>query len=171
MTSLNARDQSSSAENTAHPAPVSVLHVDDATYFLDVCRIHLERHGIQVTPVESVSEALPLLASGAFDVILSDYEMPDTDGIGFLKILQKDRCPIPFILFTASDDDDLRIEAMSNGATHYVRKGGDPKVMFAELAYTIGEISWRYRAEEAVDSPRKTPDTQTRYPLSGTRES
>lgn len=128
---------------------LSVLYVDDEPALLDVCKRYLERRSdISVSVADSVTNALNLLDTFPFDVIISDYQMPGTDGIGFLKILKEKHCNIPFILFTGRGREEVVIEAINNGATYYIQKGGDPKSQFAELDHKIREASRRRQAEE-----------------------
>lgn len=137
-------------ETTAGKPPMlSVLYVDDEPTLLNVCKLYLERRSdISVSITDSVEHALKLLDTFSFDVIISDYQMPDTDGIGFLKILKEKQSSIPFILFTGRGREEVVIEAINNGATYYIQKGGDPKSQFAELDHKIREASRRRKAEE-----------------------
>jgi len=130
---------------------ISVLYVDDEPALLNVSKIYLERRSdISVTIARSVDEALHHLESSVFDVIISDYQMPGTNGIGFLKILKERACPVPFILFTGRGREEVVIEAINNGATYYIQKGGDPKSQFAELDHKIREASRRHKAEKGL---------------------
>jgi PAS domain S-box-containing protein len=138
-------------DTTRRPHKVSVLYVDDEPALLNVSKIYLERRSdISVTIAGSVPEALLLLETCLFDVIISDYQMPGTDGIGFLKILKENQCSIPFILFTGRGREEVVIEAINNGATYYIQKGGDPKSQFAELDHKIREACRRHKAEKGL---------------------
>jgi PAS domain S-box-containing protein len=139
-----------SPEIKAGKQPVlSVLYVDDDPVLLDICKLYLERRSdISVSIADSVRNALNLLDTYSFDVIISDYQMPGIDGIGFLKILKEKHCNVPFILFTGRGREEIVIEAINNGATYYIQKGGDPKSQFAELDHKIREASRRRQAEE-----------------------
>ena len=161
--SFQGPNPSSQGECPVHPFPISVLYIDDETFFLDTCKVYLERHGIVVTTAISVREALPLLESGMFDVILSDYQMPEINGIEFLRILQKKKNTIPVIIFSGNGSEELLMEAISNGATDYLQKGGDPKSMFAELARKIQVVSRRCKAEEALKNPELLYKTLFEY--------
>jgi len=135
--------------NPGIPPVLSVLYVDDEPTLLNICKLYLERRSdISVSITGSVENALKLLDTFSFDVIISDFQMPGTDGIGFLKILKDKQCTIPFILFTGRGREEVVIEAINNGATYYIQKGGDPKSQFAELDHKIREASRRRRAEE-----------------------
>jgi len=130
---------------------LKVLHVDDEPVFRDVCRIFLGKYGISVTPAASVREALHLLESGKFDVILSDYQMPGIDGAGFLNMLRGKHINLPFVLFSGLTPDKMSDDITGSGAVYYVRKGGEPRKMFDELAGRIRDAS---RADREDACPR-----------------
>ena len=139
--------------DTVRPPVLSVLYVDDEPFLLDVCKLYLERRpDISVSTASSVEKALTLLDSTTFDVIISDYQMTGTDGIGFLKILKKKQCSIPFILFTGRGREEVMTEAINNGAMFYIQKGGNPRSQFAELDQKVREAcGWRH-AEETLQN-------------------
>jgi len=127
---------------------ISVLYVDDEPVLLDICRLFLQRSGdIQVTTSTSALEGLSLLTSGAFDAIISDYQMPGMDGIEFLKAVRRDNKTIPFIIFTGRGREEIVIEALKEGADLYLQKGGDPHSQFAELKNNIEQIVRQRKAE------------------------
>jgi DNA-binding NtrC family response regulator len=142
--------------NTVRSQVLSVLYVDDEPLLLDVCKLYLEQcSDISVSVSSSVENALTLLETTNFDVIISDYQMPGTDGIGFLKILKEMRCSIPFILFTGRGREEVIVEAMSNGAMFYIQKGGwHSRSPFAELNKKIYEASRRSTAGDTVKEDR-----------------
>jgi PAS domain S-box-containing protein len=130
---------------------IDVLYVDDEVSLLEVCKIFLEQKGeIFVTVAPSAIKALEILDNFSFDVIISDYQMPGMDGIAFLKHLQKKKDPTPFFLFTGKGREEIVIEAINNGATYYIQKGGNCEAQFAELEHKIKEAARRRRAEDAL---------------------
>ncbi len=119
---------------------ISVLLVDDESVILDIARAFLERHGeFSVTTAQSAQEGLTLLNERGFDAVVSDYEMPGINGLGFLKAIREQGNRIPFIIFTGRGREDVVIEALNAGADYYIQKGGDPRAQFTELAYKIRE--------------------------------
>ena len=130
---------------------ISLLYVDDEPALLDLCQRFLEREGdISVVTVSSVGDALLRMAAGKFDAIISDYQMPDIDGIAFLKRVRLQSPDIPFILFTGRGREEVVIEAINNGADSYVQKGGDPRAQFKELSHLIRQIVRRRKAENEL---------------------
>ncbi len=128
-----------------------MLYVDDEPGLLEIVKLFLEDSGeFLVMTYSRVSDALKALASEHFDVIISDYQMPEMDGIEFLKKVKQRPIAIPFILFTGRGREEVAIEAINNGAEFYIRKGTDTKAQFAELTNVIRQAVARRTAEEAV---------------------
>ena len=132
-------------------APISVIYVDDEPSLLDIARLFLERTGgFSVSTVASGKEALDMLSNREFDAIISDFQMPEMDGIEFLKQVRCRDPAIPFILFTGRGREEIVIQAINNGVTFYMQKGGDPASQFAELAHKIRQAVAAVRAEVAL---------------------
>ena len=130
---------------------ISLLYVDDEPALLDVCRRFLEQEGdITVSTVVSVEEALTRIAGGTFDAIISDYQMPDVDGISFLRTIRQQYPDMPFILFTGRGREEVVIEAINNGADSYIQKGGDPRAQYKELSHRVRQIVRRRKAESEL---------------------
>jgi two-component sensor histidine kinase/DNA-binding NarL/FixJ family response regulator len=133
------------------PARISILYVDDEPCLLELGRQFLESMGeFVVSTAESVDNARDMLANKPFDVIISDYQMPGTNGIEFLKYARQQYPDIPFILFTGRGREEVVIEAINNGADFYLQKGGEPQSQFAELAHKIRAAADKYRAISAL---------------------
>jgi PAS domain S-box-containing protein len=115
-----------------------VLYVDDEPDLLELGKLFLERSGqFTVDTITSSPAALALLDSAAYDAIVSDYMMPEMDGIAFLRMVRARRDHIPFILFTGRGREEIVIQALNEGADFYLQKGGDPIPQFTELSHKI----------------------------------
>jgi PAS domain S-box-containing protein len=132
---------------------INVLVVDDEIFICELTKEFLEMSkDIKVDIASSVKEAWKALASRKFDAIISDYQMPDEDGIQFLKALRSRGDKLPFILFTGKGREDVVIEALNNGADFYIQKGGDPKAQYTELAYKVRHAVSRRRGEISLEA-------------------
>ncbi len=81
------------------PAVCRVLYVDDEPGLLGIGKRFLEKEGaFAVDTLTSAVDALESLKTERYDVIISDYEMPEMDGIGFLKQLKTSGNSTPFII-------------------------------------------------------------------------
>lgn len=125
--------------------------VDDEETICDITRMFLEKdRDMKVDTFVSANDALRALKTTRYDVIVADYEMPDIDGLAFLKILRNDGNATPVIIFSGKGREEVVIEALNNGADFYIRKGGDPKAQFAELKNQIRQINQREKALAAL---------------------
>ena len=130
---------------------ITVLYVDDEPDLLDITKLFLERsHDITVYTAVSVKDGLNVLSEKKIDVIVSDFQMPEKDGIQFLKEVRSRQDKRPFIIFTGRGREEIVIEAINSGVDFYLQKGGNPKAQFAELAHKIKQGATRYHAEEEV---------------------
>lgn len=147
------------------PARISILYVDDEPCLLELGRQFLESMGeFVVSTAESVDNAWDMLPNKPFDVIVSDYQMPGTNGIEFLKLARQQYPDIPFILFTGRSREDVVIEAINNGAEFYLQKGGDPVPQFTELAQKIRAAADKYRAISALRRQTLVLDASRSWP-------
>ena len=117
---------------------IKILYTDDESSLLEIAKMFLEKSGeFSVTTAISAPEAIRLLEQEKYDVIISDYQMPEMDGIQFLVEVRSRFGPIPFILFTGRGREEIVIQAINSGADFYLQKGGEPKAQFAELMHKI----------------------------------
>ncbi|HDQ05576.1 MAG TPA: response regulator [Candidatus Bathyarchaeota archaeon] len=128
-----------------------VLHVDDDEDFLKCSKRFLEmQDSFQVETALSVKEALQKIRQKQYDVIVSDYQMPEASGLDLLKQLKKGGNDIPFILFTGKGREEVAIEALNLGADQYVNKIGKPEVIYSELTHIIKKVVKSKQAEKAL---------------------
>ncbi|NMB78874.1 MAG: response regulator [Methanomicrobiales archaeon] len=130
---------------------ISLLYVDDEPDLLALGKLYLERGGeFSVSTADCAQDGLARLSTTTFDAIISDYQMPDMDGIAFLKQVRLSHGTLPFILFTGRGREEVVIEAINNGADFYLQKGGAPKAQFAELKHKLHIAIERRRAVDAL---------------------
>jgi PAS domain S-box-containing protein len=139
---------------------ITLLYVDDEFEILKMTRAYLERSGeFSVTTCTSAPRALESSFITQCDAIVSDYLMPDMDGIAFLKAVRARNIDVPFILFTGRGREEVVIEAINNGADFYLQKGGDPRAQFAELAHKIRQSLSKRQVETAlIESEKRLGD-------------
>jgi PAS domain S-box-containing protein len=130
------------------PSTVRVLHVDDDHRLVEMAAEFVEREGrdISVETATGAEEGLTRLADTAFDCVVSDYQMPGTDGIEFLETVRDEKPGLPFILFTANGSETVASDAISAGVTDYLHKG-DGVEQYELLARRIENAVSKRRAE------------------------
>ena len=119
---------------------VSILIVDDEADVAELFRQHFRREvrqGLYVLHfADSAEEALQMLADGIrpqLIVILSDINMPGTDGLSLLREVKKLRPEIPVMMVTAYGDDERRRRASEYGAAEFLAKPVDFAYLKARL--------------------------------------
>ncbi|MBU7013528.1 MAG: PAS domain S-box protein [Theionarchaea archaeon] len=138
---------------------IRVLQVDDDPTFLEISKQCLEREGrFLVDCAISVQEATERMGSSHYDVIVSDYSMPEKSGLEFLKQLRGQGILIPFILFTGKSSEDIAISSLNLGATKFLKKHGHPETVFSDLsAYILEAVDhalWEARQCEKDEKER-----------------
>ncbi len=111
-------------------------------------RLEQESETISVQSVQTVSEALELLEADRVDCIVSDYAMPDTDGVSFLREVRSRNSQLPFILFTGQGSEEIAAAAISAGVTDYIKKGELGSV--DRLSDHIEQFVENYRTEDVI---------------------
>ena len=136
---------------------IRVLYVDDDPHLLDIGKKILEKSGdFIVSTSPSASEAIRILGQDGFDAIVSDYQMPEMDGIEFLKQIKAEGNKTPFIIITGKGCEEVVIDALNAGSDGYLQKGGEPKSQFAELSQKINKaVKSRHVEEALVESEEK----------------
>lgn len=151
MTESDVEVSTEVVADLAEKTPIRVLHVDDEAGFLKVAKQCLEMQGsFQVETASSVEEAMEKMKKKTFDVIVSDYKMPEKDGLEFLKELRDKRSKVPFIVFTGKGREEVAVEALNLGADQYLNKAGGPEAVYGELAHSIRKIVKARQDEERV---------------------
>jgi len=134
--------------NTQH---IRVLHVDDDRSFVETAKCILEDEGpFHIETASSVDEALTKITNNTYDVIISDYEMPNKNGLHLLKELKTSGNKTPFILFTGKGREEIVVDALNLGADRYIDKHGDPRVVYAELSAAIRQIHEKTQATQLL---------------------
>ncbi|MFB6309096.1 MAG: PAS domain-containing protein [Haloarculaceae archaeon] len=132
------------------PGSVRVLVVDNDPDFAELAAEMLEREsdGLTVEVETSASEGLDRLAERDVDCVVSDYDMPDMDGIEFLEAVRDEYPDLPFILYTGAGSEDVASDAVSAGVTDYFQKQGETE-QYELLANRIHNAVEGHRADRA----------------------
>lgn len=103
--------------------PLKILVVEDSRADTELMLRELQRAGFEPDWLRVETEAAYVSNLHAdLDLILSDYRMPQFDGLRALELLKKRGLDIPFILISGTIGEDMAVEAMKQGATDYLLK-------------------------------------------------
>ncbi|MGQ4912368.1 MAG: response regulator [Candidatus Thorarchaeota archaeon] len=119
-----------------------ILLVDDDAELLDVAKIllHQSDPDLEVVVSRSVRDALKLVESESFDVVITDYLMPDATGLDLLEALRSSGDNIGAVIWTGHSTEEVAIRALNLGADRYILKGSDVKEQFSEIRDVIRDI-------------------------------
>lgn len=102
---------------------IRVLYVDDDKLAREMRGDVLSEYdGLSVVTETNPVAAMDVLDQGDVDCVLSDFDMPEQDGLAFLKTVRERDPSLPFILFTSAESTDIAVAALEAGATDFVPK-------------------------------------------------
>jgi len=117
---------------------ISILCVDDEPLFLDAFSQKLEQvDRFSIVSVSNAAEALRSIGSSHFDVIVSDYAMPEMDGLALLREIRARGYKTVFVMMTAKRLAHIAIDSINAGADYYFQKGGNVAEDFPKLVEFI----------------------------------
>jgi|GEM_PF-2168472 len=140
-------------------ASLRILHLEDSVNdaFLVEHLLTETWPRCQVQRVDSRGEYRNALESGNFDVILSDYSLPDFDGLSALDFARARWPDKPFIFLSGTIGEERAIEALKRGAYDYIIKDRPGRLIPAirQALAVLNETEQRHQAEEALHQNRE----------------
>ena len=123
---------------------VSVLIVDDQQSMRGISKYILTQLGFtNIIEAKSGRDALAKLEKSNVDLIISDWNMDDIDGLTLLRVIRKHpKTPsMTFIMATGRSDKEQVKEAISSGVNNYIIKPFDASTMKKRIEAVIGTLS------------------------------
>jgi signal transduction histidine kinase len=124
-----------------HP-PIRLLLVEDNPGDARLVREHLAdaagSHCFVLADAPTLADAAGIAASAPFDIVLLDLSLPDSSGLETLARWRSTAPELPVIVLTGSDDEELAIAAVREGAQDYLVKGRiDGGLLAQAIRYAI----------------------------------
>jgi two-component system chemotaxis response regulator CheY len=119
----------------------SILTVDDSASIRLTTRVALTNAGYTVTEAVDGRDGIAKLNSGRFDMIVTDLNMPNMDGLTMIRELRKmpAHMGIPVIFLTTESDNELKQQAKAAGATGWLTKPFDPESLVKIVKKVLGK--------------------------------
>ncbi len=99
-----------------------ILFVDDEHLLHGLFERLFARHGMKVTCCSDATQAIEAIKKTAFDLVVTDFMMPDIDGLELLSYIRKENPGIKVIMITAHSNVQHAVRSMKNGAIDYIPK-------------------------------------------------
>lgn len=102
----------------------SILSVDDSASIRQAVKITLNSAGHEITGAGDGAEGLACASHGKFDLIITDLNMPNMDGLAMIRALRKlpAYAGVPILFLTTEDTDSAKRDAKAAGATGWITK-------------------------------------------------
>jgi PAS domain S-box-containing protein len=136
--------------------PLRVLIIEDSDRDVALELRALKAAGYQVTyvVVETAAEMKATLIKQAFDIVISDHDMPQFDAAGALAVLKQSGLDIPFIIVSGAIGEETAVALMKAGAHDYVMKD--------KLARLVPAVQRELREAESRRVRKKAEQAQVR---------
>ena len=107
------------------PQALRILLIEDLrseAVLIETTLTQIAVHAYKVTKARTIAEALPLLETELFDVVLLDLGLPDATGLSGLHAIQAAAPRVPIIILTGYEDREMEMQALEAGAQDYLVK-------------------------------------------------
>jgi two-component system chemotaxis response regulator CheY len=125
-------------------AGLKVLVVDDQNSVRQMTRMTLEQIGVRhIHEAENGKKAIDTASLQPLDLIITDYNMPEMDGLELLRAVRGHPAArrVPFILVTGRGDRELVVKAAQAGANNYVVKPFTADILRTKIEQVVGRLS------------------------------
>ena len=131
----------SSPTQRSQPKPIAILLIEDdlaeARLIQEVLQ-NLDSHRFVLTHVQRLQTGLNRLKQKQFDLILLDLTLPDSQGLTSVELLVRNFSHLPIVVLTNTNDNQLAIEAVRQGAQDYlVKRKINIEVLVRSIEYAI----------------------------------
>ncbi|MFC3058146.1 response regulator [Paenirhodobacter populi] len=119
---------------------LTVLAIDDSPTMRNMFSLALAHEDIVLHLAEDGAAGLDLLRRITPDVVISDINMPDLDGFGFIEAVRRQERfrTLPILVLTTEPGPELRARARAAGATGWIVKPFDAQKMIRTLRLVAG---------------------------------
>ena len=150
---MRTRDKSGRLQNSETNSTMKILLVDDSAFDRTLATTILRQcEDYDVTAVCSGRDALELLKSEQFDLVISDLQMPELDGLALVCEMQEQHPTVPTIVITSFGNEETALRALQAGAHSYVPKRYLRQALAAAVETVLNARTEQRQEEELLCS-------------------
>ena len=136
------------------PESLRVLHLEDSEEDAELIANALAKDwpDCRIDRVDTRRDFLAALRREPFDLILSDYSVPEFGGLAALELARQEQVETPYIFLSGTIGEDRAVEALKLGATDYLIKDR-PERLIPAVRRALNEARERRRWRQAQETP------------------
>lgn len=146
-----------------------ILIVEDSDLQREICIHQLKESGFtNISSARNGAEAISFLKKNPIDIVISDWDMPQLNGVELLKKVKSDPQlkKIPFLILAVNKDTEKNVEALKLGAFAYITKPSSPAMLDERIQYIFSskreKSSDRRQGTRRVGGERRNPENDRR---------
>jgi DNA-binding NtrC family response regulator len=143
--------------------PAKILLVDDEPSIRFGIRDFLESRGYEIVEADSAQHAREAFRTLRPDVAIVDYRLPDGTALDLLRETKESEADVPLIVLTAHGSIDLAVQALKDGAEHFLTK----PVELATLAVILDRVVAQQRSRQNELARRSRATREAVNPFAG----
>ena len=142
-----------------------ILVIEDDIAFCKLVEKFLTKNGYEISTAFSAAEAKSIIAAVKFDLILTDFRLPDSDGMILLAKFKAEMPNVPVILMTGYSDVSTAVKAIKNGATDYISKPFNPNEVLIVVANALknGNILTETKETPSRSKPQPKAEVESEF--------
>lgn len=137
-----------------------ILVIEDDIAFCKLVEKFLTKNGYEISTAFSAAEAKSIIAAVKFDLILTDFRLPDSDGMILLAKFKAEMPNVPVILMTGYSDVSTAVKAIKNGATDYISKPFNPNEVLIVVANALKNCNILTETKETPSRSKPQPKAE-----------
>ena len=109
---------------------LKILYVDDDPNMQKMVELFMRKSEHKLYCAKNGRSALKLIEKNSYDLIITDIQMPELDGLSLIEELKKQKITTPVIIVSAFGQDNISKKGLKKGAVKILRKPFESKQLF-----------------------------------------
>ncbi len=147
-----------------------LLLVDDEKEVLEEFSTYLARKGYRVTSCVNALDAIRAIRAEAPDIVLTDFRMPEMDGVELLRQLKRTHPSLPVVIMSGAADMRTAVDALNSDASDFLKKPVESKELLISLKGALDRAETALSEEEANSAEARTYGPVTHNLVGAKRE-